>query len=260
MVDHLLGWLVIILPTLFALGIEVVSKEIKEHPGWRIGVIIFGVGLSALTWFQMSRTNKANNVDRENAIVETSKRVSAAVSESVTKAVGEQYKQTIADLHSQIGTLQSQLSEQGKNVNTIKSSNIVTGKKPVKVEVMNPSGGNAPPSNPLPNLSWTQEAGAPVNGKAVVAVQFRVDDFLNTPAFIAVCDRPCKTIGAGITGVSQVTYLSGSPVIAGALFTTPRPFPAGIPASLQLSSEDDQPIKVLTFRILKESEVPTELR
>src|SRR5712692_4616018 len=143
MFDQVLGWLVVILPTLFAFGIELVSKEIKQHPYWRVGVIVCGLGLSTLAWFQMSRANRAARADRESAIVDTSKRVSAAVSESVsksvTKAVSEQYTQTINGLHSEIGSLQAQLAAQGKKVDVIEGSNIVTGKKPVRVEIANPN-------------------------------------------------------------------------------------------------------------------------
>jgi hypothetical protein len=144
MVDQILAVAVVLLPTLFAVGIEVISKEIKEHPYWRIGVLSFGVGLSALTWFQMSRATKAANVDREQAIVETSEKVSAKVSESVsksvTKAVSEQYAGTINSLQLQIGSLQGQVVAQGKNVEAIKGSDIVSGKKPIQVEVTNPGG------------------------------------------------------------------------------------------------------------------------
>jgi hypothetical protein len=141
--DQILALIVVILPTLFALGIEVVSKEIKDHRYWRIGVIAFGVGLSALTGFQMSQAHKEARVDQEAAIVDTSRRVSAAVSESVTqsvtKAVSEQYTQTINELHSEIGSLQAQLAAQSKKVDLIQGSNIVTGKEPIRVEIANPS-------------------------------------------------------------------------------------------------------------------------
>jgi arginine exporter protein ArgO len=76
--DQILAVAVVLLPTLFAVGIEGVSKEIKQHPYWRRIVFTFGIGLSVLTWFQMSRANKTATIDRQNAIVETSKRVSAA--------------------------------------------------------------------------------------------------------------------------------------------------------------------------------------
>src|SRR5216684_158795 len=141
MVDQILAVAVVLLPTLFAVGIEVVSKEIKAHPYWRIAVLAFGLGLSALTWFQMSQATKAANTERAKAIVETSEKVSAQVSESVsksvTKALSDQYTGTINSLQGQIGTLQAQLATQGKNVDAIKSSNIVTGKAPIKVELAN---------------------------------------------------------------------------------------------------------------------------
>jgi hypothetical protein len=40
-------------------------------------------------------------------------------------------------LQSQVFSLESQLSEQSKNVDIIKRSNIVTGKNPVRVEITN---------------------------------------------------------------------------------------------------------------------------
>ena len=39
------------------MDIEVVSKEIKEHPYWRIGVMVFGVGLSVLTAYRVAVSN-----------------------------------------------------------------------------------------------------------------------------------------------------------------------------------------------------------
>ena len=95
----------------------------------------------------MSRATKAAGIDRQNAIVETSRNVaasvSAQVSESVTKAVTEQYKSTVADQDKQIKQLQDALSAQQKDVRAIKTSNIVTGNKPIKVEVINSVGGRS---------------------------------------------------------------------------------------------------------------------
>jgi hypothetical protein len=134
--------LVILLPTIFALSIEVVSKEMKERPYYRIGIIGFGILLSGLTWLQIYRAHKQAAKEQEIAIEETSERVSSKVSESVsrsvTKSVSEQYTETINSLQSKIGSLESQLATQGKNVELIKSSNIVTGKQPIQVELANP--------------------------------------------------------------------------------------------------------------------------
>ena len=73
--DQILSWAVVILPTLFALGIEVVSKEIKEHPYWRAAVLTFGLGLSVLTGLQIHRADKVHGgeLDAQKQAVENLK-------------------------------------------------------------------------------------------------------------------------------------------------------------------------------------------
>src|SRR5580700_154137 len=65
MFDQILTVLVVLLPTLFAVVLEAVNKEIKEHPYWKIGVLAFGIGLSALTWLQISRADKTHGREVE---------------------------------------------------------------------------------------------------------------------------------------------------------------------------------------------------
>jgi len=62
----------VILPTLFAVGIELVSKEIRKHPYWRVGVIAFGFSVSALTWLQIQRANgqHANEAHQQHVDIE----------------------------------------------------------------------------------------------------------------------------------------------------------------------------------------------
>lgn len=71
----------------------------------------------------MLRAAKTAKTEREEAVLETSTRVSSnvseAVSRSVTKSVSEQYAQTINTLQSQIASLQAQLTVQGRNVEAI---------------------------------------------------------------------------------------------------------------------------------------------
>jgi hypothetical protein len=136
MLDLLIEFLAVILPTLFAVGIEVVSKKIKDHRYWRFGVIAFGVVVSILTGFQIWKAKEEANADRQGAITETSDRVSKSVSQSVS----QQYAQTINNLQLQIESLKHQLDAEGKNVEAIKGSNLLTGKKPIPVEVTNPEG------------------------------------------------------------------------------------------------------------------------
>lgn len=65
MLNQMLAVLVVILPTLFAVVLEAVSKEIKERPYWRIGVLAFGVGLSALTWLQIARADSLHGHEQQ---------------------------------------------------------------------------------------------------------------------------------------------------------------------------------------------------
>jgi hypothetical protein len=261
-VDQILSWLVLVVPVALGLVLILVPakhEDEKRHMRWRyilgVSLIIYG----GLTWVQQSRATKNSAKERESAIRETSERVASETSAKVTKLVGEEYQAMITDLSGQIQVLKQQLSAQAKDVGIIKGSNIVTGKNPIKVEVTNQ--GLVPSQQPLANLSWTQDKTGMSDGKATVRIAFRVDAFINIPAFIAICDRNCKAVGAICSGVSQATYLSGaSPVVAGVLFNSPRPLSAGTPCFLTLASGDESPINVIAFRILKESELPLEDR
>lgn len=111
MLDQILAVAVVLLPTLFAVGIEVVSKEIKDHLYWRIAVLAFGVGLSALTWFQMSRAARNAAIEQENAIERTATKVSeqvapkvaAETSSRVTETLNRDYGSVIRGLYQEIG-------------------------------------------------------------------------------------------------------------------------------------------------------------
>lgn len=43
MSDRILEVVVVLLPTLFAVGIEVVSKDLRERRLWRVAVLVFGI-------------------------------------------------------------------------------------------------------------------------------------------------------------------------------------------------------------------------
>lgn len=149
MADLILAILVVILPTAFAIAVELVSKDIKDRPYWRVVVLVFGFGTSGLTGYQMWRADDHAARDRQEAILETSAKVSESVTKSVGKTLSEQYADTINELQGKIGSLEAQLRTQGKKVDVIGQSNIVTGKNPIRVEVTNPStaGGGEPTLN-----------------------------------------------------------------------------------------------------------------
>lgn len=125
MLDQLLSWLVIFCP--FALSIVPVfipprSEDEKSHMKWRYILVGFGILFSIIAWWQQSRAVRASRDDREAAITETSTRVAAETSQRVTKAVSEQYANTISDLNQQIGGLKQELLEQGKSVFAMKGA------------------------------------------------------------------------------------------------------------------------------------------
>jgi hypothetical protein len=258
MLDQTLGWAVIWLPIALSVAFIFVpakSEDAQQYIKWRYWLVAVAVLLGALSWWQQSRAIRASSADREKAITETSKQVSA----DVTKVVTSQYAQMIADQKAQILQLQNQLVAQGRDVRLIKGSNIVTGKSPVKVEVTNQ---NLPSEPQLANLSWAQEQTDSVEGKPTVTVSFRVDDILKIPAFIAICDKACKPIYAEAGVMSHRIDISwpGQSNLAGVFFDAPKPLPGGTACKLRIASVDSLPIKVVTFRILKESEIPVTLR
>jgi hypothetical protein len=149
MLNLVLGWMVIVLPFLGSLWLAFVAERLTKDVKLKTQVVVFGVIVSALTWWQISRADKQAEVDRNNAVVETSKNVSASVSETVTNALAAQYQHTIDGLNQEIAELKGELQNQGKKVDVIGRSNIVTGKSPIKVEVAN---GNLPATLPTPTI------------------------------------------------------------------------------------------------------------
>jgi len=182
------------------------------------------------------------------------------VTKDVTKIVGDQYQSVIKSLTDQIGILKAQLASQATTLGTIKNSNIVTGKKPVPVQVINPPA--TPPLPPPVNISWQQAATQPLNGKATVLVTLRVDNPLAIPAFLATCDRPCETQEATVVGASQESNLNvnNQPTLTGFVFNQPRPLTPGIDVTWTIVSEDDKPVTIIKVRIVQPSELPESMR
>ncbi len=226
---------------------------------WVAAIALLLIGIGAFAADKIQKVQERD--ERERAVKETSKEVAAETAKQVTRAVTGQYSQMVADQKNQITDLQNKVAAQAKDVSAIKGSNIVTGKKPVKVEVINPSSPSS--GETLPNLSWTQEQTGQSGGRATLMIDFRIDDFLKLPAFVAICDKPCTTISATAPGdgATQAILLTTDQLnVAGAVYKSPRPLPPGTLFRIRLVSADVTPIRVLTFRILKESEIPLNLR
>lgn len=108
-VDQALVFAVLVLPILFGLSIEVVPKRVRENPYYRLAVVLFGIMLTALIWFQMSRANTLAKRERESVIQETA----AATASRVTGVLNEQYGSVMSGLYHEIGQLEAKL--QGQN-------------------------------------------------------------------------------------------------------------------------------------------------
>jgi hypothetical protein len=85
--DRFLEWAVIILPTLFAVMLEIVSEGFRKNPRWRYSVAAFGLIVSALTWFQIARARKSAETDRQQIIIGIAKAISKEMKEGVPSAV-----------------------------------------------------------------------------------------------------------------------------------------------------------------------------
>lgn len=258
MLNHILVFVVVMGPTIFAVCVEVMSENVRKHPFWKYGVIFFGIVLSVLTWLQISIQDANARREQQAAIEE----VASKTSERVTKVVSSQYQSVVTGLTNQIAVLKGQLASQSKDISTIKHSNIVTGSKPVPVDVMNLPPANKPQSGRPTNISWQQQAREPVNGKAAVLVTVRVDNSVIVPAFLATCDRPCETSQATVIGVSSASTLrsANDPTVAGFVFTQPRPLTPGIEVQWIIVSEDEKPVTISKVRLLSPLELPENLR
>jgi hypothetical protein len=91
------------------------------------------------------------------------------------------------------------------------------------------TGGNC--GSPERKVTWELADRAVPHAANEAAVSITTDRSLEIPAFMARCDRPCKTSDqTGADGLSQFTDLHdrNDPAHIGILFVVPRPLGAGI--------------------------------
>jgi hypothetical protein len=98
--------------------------------------------------------------------------------------------------------LKSQLSEQGKKVDVISSSNIVTGKNPVKVELTNPNpktnGTLAYPEEKV-SLSWQEELRIHDDAPYAIKIILTSNESVDPVRLAVVCDHELKYSEFGFT-------------------------------------------------------------
>ena len=112
----------------------------------------------------------------------------------------------------------------------------------------------------LPKLYWAQDNYAREDGSTGGSVvRFKVYGPLDVPAFVAICDRPCRASRGAMGTGSEGTQLvgNGSKNVAGFIFKKPRPIAAGSEGYIII---EPGTAKVTEFRILGETEIPAGLR
>jgi hypothetical protein len=228
---------VIILPILLALGVTyaswIVAIEGSDAHRLRklmVGALVLGLLVGLLVWRQQS------NMDDEMAQLCQSS--ATAASSQAAQSVGKKgYDEKINTLKAQVATLQAQLGNKPQNANSAGTAGTIKQQSAV-----------------LPKIYWTQadEAGG------VTAVRFKIYGPLNIPAFVAICDRPCRAthgeIGSSSEG-EQVVGTTGK--VAGYVFSKPRPIQAGTEGFVIVEPGS---AKVTEFRVLSDNEIPAFLK
>lgn len=116
---------------------------------------------------------------------------------------------------------------------------------------------------PEPKINWELDSDPKRDkiryGKKITWVAFSVDHTLEIPAFVAVCDRPCKTFSAGPYSGGFVNFSVASfsdPKLAGFVFSSPRPLGAGVKCYWIIESLDESPVQITSVQIIPKSLLP----
>lgn len=211
-----------------------------ELRNWKFltGGIAFGLLLGAIFYGLQMHVAKRALRDRDQAVAEAYK----------VEDVGRKYEEQARTLTNQVVGLEAQISEQSKKLNELQGNN----------EAVSDS---SQQNNGLPSIYWIQDKDNSENGRTA-QVRFRIYGPLNLPAFVAICEHPCKTVGGQAGTGSAGVPLSGSSErnVAGFIFNKPKPMAAGATGTVTVQSTDKEPVNVKDFRILRESEVPGNLK
>jgi hypothetical protein len=210
MLDSILSWVVLLVPVV--LGVIVIAvparhEDEKGHMRWRYALGVCLILYGAITWWQQSRDRTTAAKERQKAVQETA----AETSKQVTATVSDLYSHMISEQKTQIANLESELKAQSRNLDAIKGSDIVTGKKPVRVELTNPGLSPTPPAPVLSGIRIASQKQVPSDDPSLpfaleVVVQTDVDI---VPVKLAVlCDGPIGKGNAGFEGGGAYTMVT----------------------------------------------------
>jgi len=107
MLDTFYQWLVVLLPFVFAVGIELCSKNFRETRRYRVAVLISGIVFSAITYVEMEHERRKSVAEQVAAIQDTSERVATKTSAGVSAVLGAQFAETVAAVHQQTGEVRN---------------------------------------------------------------------------------------------------------------------------------------------------------
>ena len=145
--------------------------------------------------------------------------------------------------------------------NNTQGINIGPGATAPNAQVIN----NGPPE---PQLTWEQEQtihqnnpmrGDGQDGKPSINIRLSVDRSMEVPAFVARCDRPCKTLSFHpmlpffSTPAGDILSVPTDPTITGINIKTPRPLGAGIRILWEVQAVDAS-----TLRIISVDKIPPD--
>ncbi len=228
---------VVLIPILVALGctglaLKLPTEGSEQDRAMRLlaGAFVIGLFFSGVIWWQQTTVADQLAQARQTAVGQKAEAAWNSVENKV-------YEEKIKTLTEQVNSLKAQLANQGNSPQPAVAATTVKQQ-------------NAQ----LPKIYWTQDT----TGSGQTAVRFKIYGPLNIPAFVAICDRPCRAtsgqIGAGNEGTQVVGATSK---IAGYVFRNPRPVKAGSEGFVIVEPSS---AKVTDFRALGESEIPEALR
>ncbi|HKD83446.1 MAG TPA: hypothetical protein VKB58_01770 [Terriglobales bacterium] len=236
------GLVVLVITLAAAVFATVASLKFQyELRNWKFltGGIAFGLLLGAIFYWEQMHVAKQALRDRDQAVAEAYK----------VEDVGRKYEEQARTLTDQVVGLEAQVSAQAKKLNELQGTSEAVGDS------------SQQQTSGLPSIYWVQDNDTGENGRTA-QVRFRIYGPLNLPAFVAICEHPCKTLGGQAGNGSAGVPLSGSSQknVAGFIFSKPKPMAGGTTGTVTVQSTDKEPVSVKDFRILRESEVPENLK
>jgi hypothetical protein len=233
----MLRLLITLIPLLIAVGctfaalkLQLPGSEEDRATKLLVGAFAVGIVCSLIIWWQQA-----------SLIDQAAEARQAAANNKASQAWGDvqtkSYEDKISALNTEVNTLRAQLSKQSA------APQLPTADTTVKQQ-----------SSSLPKIYWTLQN----IGSGQIAVKFKVYGALNIPAFVAICDHPCKAISGQIgTGSEGTSVVGATSNIAGYVFRKPRPIPAGTEGYVIVEPAS---AAVTQFKILAESEIPEARR